>query len=105
MSQHSDLTGKELHEPYHYVQETDPGAVGSNLYWLKVSTGVISRRNSANTGWNVISPAASGFLSDPTTTKGDLLARSSSAVGRLPIDTDGKILTADSTATLGVSWQ
>lgn len=104
MSQiHSQITGLEIHEPYHFVQESDPGAVGTGLYWLKVSTGVVNRRNSSNTGWNQISPSTG--ISDPTTTKGDLIARSSSALGRLAVGSDAKVLTADSTATLGVSWQ
>ena len=46
---------------------------------------------------------ASGFA-DPTTTLGDLIARSSSAPSRLAIGTDGQILTADSTQTLGMKW-
>lgn len=54
MSTHSELSGKELHEPYNYVQEADPGAVGANLYWLKVSAGSVKRRNPTNSGWNSI---------------------------------------------------
>jgi hypothetical protein len=45
-----------------------------------------------------------GALADPTTTKADLLVRSASAVARLGIGTDGQVLTADSTQTLGVRW-
>jgi hypothetical protein len=40
----------------------------------------------------------------PLTTKGDLLARNSSADDRLPVGTDGQILQADSSQTLGVKW-
>ena len=39
------------------------------------------------------------------TTKGDTFARSSSTVVRVPVGTDGQVLTADSAATPGVSWQ
>lgn len=39
------------------------------------------------------------------TTKGDTFARTSSAVTRVPVGTNGQVLTADSTATPGVSWQ
>ena len=45
------------------------------------------------------------FLTDPTTTKGDLIARGSSAPAtRLGVGADGQVLTADSTQTLGVKW-
>lgn len=42
---------------------------------------------------------------DPTTTKGDLIVRGVSALSRLPVGTDGQVLTADSVATLGVLWK
>ena len=38
------------------------------------------------------------------TTKGDLLSRTSSAVTRVAVGTNGQVLTADSTASAGVSW-
>jgi hypothetical protein len=38
------------------------------------------------------------------TTKGDLLARSSSGWARLPVGADGQVLTADSAQALGVRW-
>jgi hypothetical protein len=41
---------------------------------------------------------------DPTTTKGDLLARSATEIDRLPVGPDTDILTADSSQPLGVKW-
>ena len=40
----------------------------------------------------------------PTTTKGDLLTRSSSTQIRLPVGNDGEILKADSTQSSGLKW-
>lgn len=38
------------------------------------------------------------------TTKGDLLGRTSSAIARLGVGTNGQVLTADSTASVGIAW-
>lgn len=51
MAIHSQFTGLELHEAFHFVQESDPGAVGAGLYWLKVSTGSLKKRTADNTDW------------------------------------------------------
>lgn len=47
--------------------------------------------------------AAPWFVS-PTTTKGDLIVRGSSADGRLPVGANGDIPYADSTQPLGIRW-
>lgn len=49
--------------------------------------------------------AGGGGLVDPTTTKGDIMARTSSALTRLGVGTDGQVLTADSAQTTGIRWQ
>ena len=41
---------------------------------------------------------------DPLTTKGDLVARNATATTRLPVGTNGQVLTADSAAATGVKW-
>jgi hypothetical protein len=70
----------------------DPGATtGATRYLREDAT------------W-AIPAGAGGGLTDPTTTKGDLMARSAAAVTRLGVGTDGQILTADSTQTLGIKW-
>lgn len=99
MGIHSQYSGSELHQPYHFIQESDPGAVGAGLFWLQISTGNVSRRNDANTSWVGIG----GTAPAPLTTKGDLYSFSTSPA-RLPVGTNGQVLTADSTQALGVKW-
>lgn len=75
MSVHSQLTGLELHESFHYTQESDPGAVGSSLYWIKPTTGALKRRNAANNAWTSIggSPTFLGLLDVPASFTGQTL--------------------------------
>jgi hypothetical protein len=59
--------------------------------------------------WPKITGAPS-FVVDPTTTKGDLIVRGlmgsppQLAITRLPVGTDGQVLSADSSQTLGLRW-
>ncbi|MCH8854547.1 MAG: hypothetical protein IID41_18120 [Planctomycetes bacterium] len=41
---------------------------------------------------------------NPATTKGDLILQDASATVRLPVGTNGQVLTADSTEASGVKW-
>ena len=47
---------------------------------------------------------AASTAADVLTTKGDLLSRSASALGRLPISTNNFSLLCDSAQTLGIKW-
>ena len=49
------------------------------------------------------SNGSGGGFTDPTTTKGDLIVHGTSTT-RLPVGSDGQVLTADSTQTNGVKW-
>lgn len=50
----------------------------------------------------IVNASASGAT--PTTTKGDMIARSATADDRLPVGVNGQALLADSTELLGVKW-
>ena len=53
MTQHRNLSGDKLHEPFSYVQDDDPGAVGAGKYWLDTSSEpyALKRRNEADDDW------------------------------------------------------
>jgi hypothetical protein len=52
--------------------------------------------------WTKITGAPS-FMTDPTTSKGDLIVHGATTT-RLPVGTDGQLLLADRTQVLGVRW-
>lgn len=62
---HPSLTALQLHEPFHYPQAGDPGAVGAGKYWVDTSTIgsgyiVVKRRNAGNSGWLLVGTTAVG---------------------------------------------
>lgn len=61
-SLHSDLAALQLHEAFHYVQTSDPGAVGAGLYWLDTTSApyVLYRRNAGNSAWVVVGGSGGG---------------------------------------------
>lgn len=59
-----------------------------------------------NVTWQQSGDSVSGYVPDatvPLTTKGDILGYDSAA-DRIPVGSNGQVLTADSTQTLGVKW-
>jgi hypothetical protein len=62
-SPHSGLTGTNLHVPFHYIQDADPGAVGAGRFWLDTNSGPplkLYRRNAGDSGWDEIGPTSAG---------------------------------------------
>ena len=72
-------------------------ASGASVKHVLTSADLVYFRNGVDTA-NAAIPAST------LTTKGDLLARTTATLQRLPVGSNGQVLTADSTATLGVSW-
>lgn len=61
------------------------------------------RENTSDVDAKITASQISAFVA-PITTKGDLLTRDASANARLAVGTNGQVLTADSTQTLGIKW-
>ncbi len=155
-STHSDLTGLNLHGPFRYEQDADPGAVGAGVYWLDTDSGpprIIYRRNALDSGWEEVGGSGSALAFDDGATpanlaaaadtgndtspsrrdhvhldptvahaaaadphtgylkeslvdaKGDLIVASANDTpARLPVGSNGQVLTADSGETTGAKW-
>ena len=72
-------------------------ASGATVRHVLTSADLVFFRDGVTTA-NAAIPAST------LTTKGDLLARTTATLQRLPIGSNGTVLTADSTATVGFSW-
>jgi len=72
-------------------------ASGATVRHVLTSSDLVYFRDGVTTA-NAAIPAST------LTTKGDLLARTTATLQRLPVGSNGQVLTADSTATVGVSW-
>ncbi|PWT79188.1 MAG: hypothetical protein C5B60_00120 [Chloroflexi bacterium] len=90
--------------------QQDGVAVASQpaINFINTASTVWSAAN--NTGQNRIdlsvAATGAGALPDPTTAVGDLIVRSTTAVTRLPVGSNGTVLIADSAlATTGMAWR
>ena len=72
-------------------------ASGATVRHVLTSSDLVFFRDGVTTA-NAAIPAST------LTTKGDLLARTTATLQRLPVGSNGQVLTADSTATLGLNW-
>lgn len=97
--EHSNLTGSAAVHPAAYVSSSDPGAVGTDKLWVDTSAGQpyqLKRRDATNTGWELIGLGGTA-LTNPTTTRGDLIRRGASTLDRLAIGATGTLLRSDGT--------
>lgn len=125
MYHHADVEPSAIH-PAAFVGAVDPAGTPANnvtahKLWIDTtgSTFVIKKRNAGNTAWDIVSslkhtdltalttgdPHTQYLLKSLGTTKGDVLVYNGSAWIRVGAGTDGFLLTADSAAGSGLSWQ
>jgi hypothetical protein len=72
-------------------------ASGATVRHVLTSADLVFFRDGVTTA-NAAIPAST------LTTKGDLLSRTTATLQRLPVGSNGQVLVADSTATLGLNW-
>jgi hypothetical protein len=77
-------------------------ALGGALY--SCTTHSLIYKYVTGTGWVTWATLTGSGLTDPTTTKGDLLTRGASTVGRKAVGANGTVLTADSAQADGLAW-
>lgn len=97
---HSTLVTTALHRPFHYEQDSDPGAVGANKWWADTANQIIYRRNAANSAWVEYSGAGGEgvFLIDGAnariTDESDADITLTNAAGDSSIETPHSLLTS-----------
>jgi hypothetical protein len=104
---HSELIDDQLHVPFRWVQESDPGngADHPGHFWVKLSTGAIKRRKDDDSGWDDVGGAPGALSGTIFTTKGDLLtATGSNAPVRKAAGTDGYFLRPKAANSDGLEW-
>jgi hypothetical protein len=84
--------------PAAYVQSSDPGAVGAHKLWIDTTGSApyqLKKRNAGDSGWDNVGVVTS--LTDPTTTRGDLIARGTSTLDRLAVGAVNTLLGSNGT--------
>ncbi len=79
-----------------------PSTTYAHMFWTDTTTGILKRRNAANSAWINWAPDITatygGLMADPMTTRGDVIVRNSSnATARLAIGAANTIFGSDGT--------
>lgn len=104
---HVDLVADQIHTPFRWVQEGDPGGGTGHAghVWVKLSTAEIRRRKSDDSGWDILGGTPGGIVGTIFDAKGDILtATADNTPARLAVGANGKHLTANSGEATGLEW-
>ena len=84
---------------------TAPTDTAPAMLWYDSDNGLLKQRNAADSGWLTIKAIdAANLISNPATTKGDLLVYNGTSIVRVGVGTDGQQLVADSGQASGLNW-
>lgn len=105
---HVDLTSNQIHTPFRWVQEGDPGGGTGHAghVWVKLSTAEIRRRKDDDSGWDLIGGAGASSLSGTIfNSLGDILiGTANDTPGIRTVGADGRFLRAHSADPTGLDW-
>lgn len=94
---HKNLISPDAIHPAAFVGSADPLTVGAHKFWVDTTTGPpfqLKKRNAANSAWETVGSVG---ITDPSTTRGDLIVRGASSLQRLALGAVSTVLTSNGT--------